>query len=206
QATGAVQANYFSNSVDSTTQGVDIIASYRTEVEGGNLGVTFAGNLNDTKIDSVNAEDGIPEAVAFDDLQRSFFTDGQPSERATLTFDYERDAYTSTIRFNYFGETDVKYFGNDHISLPGELSPTGSFKPTSTVESAVLVDLNVSYQINDMFALSVGADNVFDETPDELGDDEVLNFITNGAFKYPVRALPYGFDGRTYYAKVSFSF
>ena len=206
QATGAVQANYFSNSVDSTTQGVDIIASYRTEVEGGNLGVTFAGNLNDTKIDSVNAEDGIPEAVAFDDLQRSFFTDGQPSERATLTFDYERDAYTSTIRFNYFGETDVKYFGNDHISLPGELSPTGSFKPTSTVESAVLVDLNVSYQINDMFALSVGADNVFDETPDELGDDEVLNFITNGAFKYPVRALPYGFDGRTYYAKVSFNF
>ena len=110
------------------------------------------------------------------------------------------------IRFNYFGETDVKYFGNDHISLPGELSPTGSFKPTSTVESAVLVDLNVSYQINDMFALSVGADNVFDETPDELGDDEVLNFISNGGFKYPLRAVPYGFDGRSYYAKLSFSF
>jgi iron complex outermembrane receptor protein len=206
QATGAVQANYFSNSVDSTTQGVDVIASYRTEIDGSDFGVTFAGNLNETKIDDVNASEGIPENVALDDLQRSFLTDGQPGERATLTFDYERDAYSSTVRFNYFGETDVKYFGNDHISLPGELSPTGSFKPTSTVESAVLVDLNVSYKINDMFALSVGADNVFDETPDELGDDEVLNFITNGAFKYPVRALPYGFDGRTYYAKVSFSF
>ncbi|AQP98739.1 ligand-gated channel protein [Pseudoalteromonas aliena] len=202
QATGAVQANYFSNSVDSTTQGVDIIASYRTELEGGNLGVTFAGNLNDTKIDGVNASEGIPQNVALDDLQRSFLTDGQPGERATLTFDYERDAYTSTVRFNYFGETDVKYFGNDHI----ELATDGSFKATSTVESAVLVDLNVSYQINDIFALSVGADNVFDETPDELGDDEVLNAITNGAFKYPVRALPYGFDGRTYYAKISFEF
>ncbi|WP_282131919.1 TonB-dependent receptor plug domain-containing protein [Pseudoalteromonas aliena] len=202
QATGAVQANYFSNSVDSTTQGVDVIASYRTELEGGNLGVTFAGNLNDTKIDGVNASEGIPQNVALDDLQRSFLTDGQPGERATLTFDYERDAYTSTVRFNYFGETDVKYFGNDHI----ELATDGSFKATSTVESAVLVDLNVSYQINDIFALSVGADNVFDEMPDELGDDEVLNAITNGAFKYPVRALPYGFDGRTYYAKISFEF
>ena len=202
QATGAVQANYFSNSVDSTTQGVDVIASYRTELEGGNLGITFAGNLNDTKIDGVNASEGIPQNVALDDLQRSFLTDGQPGERATLTFDYERDAYTSTVRFNYFGETDVKYFGNDHI----ELATDGSFKATSTVESAVLVDLNVSYQINDIFALSVGADNVFDETPDELGDDEVLNAITNGAFKYPVRALPYGFDGRTYYAKISFEF
>lgn len=206
QATGAVQANYFSNSVDSTTQGVDVIASYRTDIEGASLGVTFAGNLNETKIDNVNAQNGIPKAIAFDDLQRSFFTDGQPGERATLTFDYGRDAYTSTLRFNYFGETDVKYFGNDHISLPGELSPTGEFKPTSTVEAAVLVDLNVSYQINDIFTLSVGADNVFDETPDELGEDEVLNYITNGAFKYPVRALPYGFDGRKYYAKISFEF
>jgi iron complex outermembrane receptor protein len=206
QATGAVQANYFSNSVDSTTQGVDIIASYRTELDGANLAVTFAGNINDTTIDNVNASEGIPESVALDDLQRSFLTDGQPGERATLTFDYGRDAYIATLRFNYFGETDVKYFGNDHISLPGELSPTGSFKPTSIVESAVLVDLNVSYKINEMFSLSVGADNLFDETPDELGDDEVLNFITNGAFKYPVRALPYGFDGRTYYAKLSFSF
>ncbi|MDN3406479.1 TonB-dependent receptor [Pseudoalteromonas sp. APC 3218] len=202
QATGAVQANYFSNSVNSTTQGVDIIASYRTDLYDGNFSATFAGNLNETKIDSVNAAPGIPENVALDDIQSSFLTDGQPGERATLTFDYERDAYSSMIRFNYFGETDVKYFGNDHI----ELATDGSFKATSTVESAVLVDLNVSYQINDMFALSVGADNVFDETPDELGDDEVLNAISNGAFKYPLRAVPYGFDGRTYYAKVSFSF
>ncbi|WP_339685794.1 TonB-dependent receptor [uncultured Pseudoalteromonas sp.] len=206
QATGAVQANYFSNSLDSTTQGVDIIASYRTELDGGNLGITFAGNLNETKIDNVNAAPGIPKNVALDDIQSSFLTDGQPGERGTLTFDYERDAYSSMIRFNYFGETDVKYFANDHISLPGFLSPTGSFKPTSTVESAVLVDLNVTYQINDTFAVSVGADNVFDETPDELGDDEVLNFISNGGFKYPLRAVPYGFDGRSYYAKLSFSF
>ena len=202
QATGAVQANYFSNSVDSTTQGVDIIASYRTDLDGANLAVTFAGNINDTTIDGVNASEGIPDTVALDDLQRRFLTDGQPGERATLTFDYERNDYTATLRFNYFGETDVKYFGNDHI----ELATDGSFKATSTVESAVLVDLNVSYKINDIFTLSVGADNLFDETPDELGDDEVLNAITNGAFKYPVRALPYGFDGRTYYAKLSYSF
>lgn len=202
QATGSDQAAYFSNSVDTTTEGVDIIASYRTDLYDGNFSATFAGNLNETKIDRVNAAPGIPENLALDDIQSSFLTDGQPGERATLTFDYERDAYSSMIRFNYFGETDVKYFGNDHI----ELATDGSFKATSTVESAVLVDLNVSYQINDMFALSVGADNVFDETPDELGDDEVLNAISNGAFKYPLRALPYGFDGRSYYAKVSFSF
>ena len=54
--------------------------------------------------------------------------------------------------------------------------------------------------------LSAGIDNIFDVTPDELGEDEALDFITNKAFKYPVRALPYGFDGMTYYAKLSFGF
>jgi len=205
-ATGAQQANYFSNSVDSTTKGVDIIASYRTDLYDGNFSATFAGNINETEIDDVNAPEGIPESIALDDLQRSFLTDGQPGERATLTFEYDRGDFNSMLRFNYYGETDVKYFGNDHIGLPDELSPTGEFKDTSTVESAVLVDVNVGYQLTDELMLSAGIDNIFDVTPDELGEDEALDFITNKAFKYPVRALPYGFDGMTYYAKLSFSF
>ncbi|WP_286260806.1 TonB-dependent receptor plug domain-containing protein [Pseudoalteromonas apostichopi] len=205
-ATGAQQANYFSNSVDSTTKGVDIIASYRTDLYDGNFSATFAGNINETEIDDVNAPEGIPESIALDDLQRSFLTDGQPGERATLTFEYDRGDFNSMLRFNYYGETDVKYFGNDHIGLPDQLSPTGEFKDTSTVESAVLVDVNLGYQLTDELMLSAGIDNIFDVTPDELGEDEALDFITNQAFKYPVRALPYGFDGMTYYAKLSFSF
>lgn len=205
-ATGAVQGNYFSNAVNSTTQGVDVVITYQTELLAGNLDVTLAGNLNETEIDSVNSPDGIPESVALDDLQRSFLTDGQPKQRATLTFDYTREAWSGVVRANYYGETDIIYFGNDHIGLPGFLSPTGSFKPTSVVESAVLIDVNVAYQLSDNLQLSAGINNLFDKTPDELGEDEALDFITNGAFKYPVRALPYGFDGMTYYARVNFSF
>ena len=205
-ATGAVQGNYFSNAVNSTTQGLDVVITYQTELLAGNLDVTLAGNLNETEIDSVNSPDGIPESVALDDLQRSFLTDGQPKQRATLTFDYTREAWSGVVRANYYGETDIIYFGNDHIGLPGFLSPTGSFKPTSVVESAVLIDVNLAYQLSDNLQLSAGINNLFDKTPDELGGDEALDFITNGAFKYPVRALPYGFDGMTYYARVNFSF
>ena len=205
-ATGAEQANYFSNSVNSTTQGIDLIITHRAHLFGGDLNTTLGGNLNETKIDSVNAPEGIPDEVALDKLQRSFLTDGQPHERATLTFDYNRNDWRGMIRANYFGETDVTYFGNDHIGLPGFLSPTGSFKPTSTVESAVLVDINLEYHFTDSLSFSAGVNNIFDVTPDELGADEPLDFITNQAFQYPVRALPYGFDGITYTAKVNFSF
>ena len=205
-ATGAEQANYFSNSVNSTTQGLDLIITYKTELYNGDFDITLAANMNETEIDSVNAPAGIPDNVALDDLQRSFLTDGQPQERATLTFDYTLNDWHASVRANYFGETDVIYFGNDHIGLPDSLSPTGSFKDTSTVEAAVLIDLNLDYQINDNLSLSFAINNIFDVTPDELGKDEALDFISNGAYQYPLRALPYGFDGTTYSAKVNFTF
>lgn len=206
EATGADQANYFSNSVDSTTKGVDVIISYETTLAEGKFSTTFAGNINETEIDRVNSPEGIPEEVSLDALQRSFLEDGQPQERATLTFDYEHGKWRSIVRANYFGETNVTYFGNDHIGLPGFLSPTGEFRPTSVVESAVLVDLNVAYQLTESFELVAGIDNVFDVTPDELGEDEALDFITDGAFRYPVRAIPYGFNGSSYFVRVNFSF
>ena len=205
-ATGADQANYFSNSVDLTTTGLDLIVTYSTDLGDGKLDVTFASNVNDTDIDRVNTPQGIPSTVALDDLQRSFLTDGQPHERATLTFDYAQNNWSAMVKANYFGETDITYFGNDHIGLPDFLSPTGSFRPTSIVESAVLIDVNVDYTLSENFTLSVGINNLFDETPDELGADEALDFITNQAFKYPVRAVPYGFDGMSYYARLGFKF
>ena len=200
-ATGAVQANYFSNSVNSTTEGIDLIITYKTELNEGDFSATLAGNINDTQIDSVNAPEGVPENIALDDLQRSFLTDGQPQERATFTVDYAKNDWSALVRANYFGETDIDYFANNHINLDPAF-----FKPTSTVEAAVLIDVNVNYQINENLNVSLTVNNVFDVTPDELGDDEVLNAITNGAFKYPVRALPYGFDGTTYSAKLNFTF
>ncbi|MFT7008460.1 MAG: iron complex outermembrane receptor protein [Colwellia sp.] len=201
EATGAVQANYFSNSVNSTTKGIDLILTYKTELYDGNFGATFAGNINETEIDSVNTPEGIPENIALDDLQRSFLVGGQPQERATFTLDYAKNDWSTLVRANYFGETEIDYFGNNHIDIDASV-----FKPTSTVESAVLIDVNVNYQINDTFNISFSVNNVFDVTPDELGNNEVLNAITNGAFQYPVRALPYGFDGTTYSAKLNFSF
>jgi iron complex outermembrane receptor protein len=201
EATGAVQANYFSNSVNSTTKGIDLILTYKTELYDGNFGATFAGNINETEIDSVNTPEGIPENIALDDLQRSFLVGGQPQERATFTLDYAKNDWSTLVRANYFGETEIDYFGNNHIDIDASV-----FKPTSTVESAVLIDVNVNYQINDTFNISFSVNNVFDVTPDELGNNEVLDAITNGAFQYPVRALPYGFDGTTYSAKLNFSF
>ncbi|WIO74083.1 TonB-dependent receptor [Porticoccaceae bacterium LTM1] len=199
EATGVAQANFFSNAVDTTTEGVDLIITHNTEFAEGNLNITFAGNINETTVDKINAPVGIDPNVAFSPLSESFLTNGQPQERSTLTFDWSRDKLSALVRFNYFGETEVDYFGQNHIPIP-------ETQPTSVVESAVLVDLNLSYDVTEKVTLSFGANNLFDKTPDELAANEVLDIITNNAAQYPLRALPYGFNGASYYLKMSARF
>ena len=198
-ASGVEQANFFSNAIDTTTRGVDLIVTYDTELAGGDLSVVFAGNHNNTTVDDINAPTGVPEAIAFSPISESFITDGQPQNRATLTFDWNLNPFRSVLRLNYFGETEVDYFAGNHIPVPNTL-------PTSVVESAVLVDLDLSYTVNDYLVFTLGANNIFDETPDELDNNEVLDIITNGAMRYPLRAVPFGFNGASYYLKMNFNF
>jgi len=198
-ATGVAQGNFFSNAVDTTTDGVDIIVTYDTEFVEGDLSVTLAANFNDTDIDDIHAPTGIAEGVAFSSVSAAFMEGGQPRQRGTLTFDWSKNALNALLRLNYFGETEVDYFAANHIFIPGT-------DATSVVESAVLVDLNVSYAFTDNLTVSVGGNNIFDETPDELDSNEVLDIISNNAMRYPLRAVPYGFNGASYYLKVAFNF
>jgi iron complex outermembrane receptor protein len=198
-ATGVQQANFFSNAVDTTTEGIDLIVSYDGELAGGDLNITFAGNLNETTVDSINAPQGISEAVAFSPISQSFLEGGQPQERATMTFNWAKNRLATLVRVNYFGETEVDYFAQNHIFIPGT-------RPTSVVDAAVLVDLDLSYELNDNVTLSIGGNNVFDQTPDELDSNDVLEIISGSAFKYPLRAVPYGFNGASYYLKANYRF
>ena len=201
--------SFFSNAVNTSTEGVDLIVSYDTELSEGNLNVTLAMNLNETEIDSFNVPEGATAAQIFPSQNRSLLTDGQPQERGTLSLNWSRDRVNALVRFNYFGETEVDVFAQNHIGVPDSMSPSGGFQDTSVVDAAVLVDIDISYDVTENLALSIGANNIFDEQPDELGDDSVLNFISGGfdtGFRFPIRAVPYGFNGASYYVKAAFNF
>lgn len=205
-ATGAAQASFFSNAANTRTRGLDFVATYKTDLLDGDLDLTLAGNFNDTDVLSINSADGIPDDLTFASVDADFLENGQPGERVTFSANYQREKWGGLVRANYFGGTELDFFAGNFIPLPGFLSPTGSFQETSTVEAAVLIDLELSYEFNEHVRFAVGANNVFDQTPDELGEDEVLNFITGGAARFPVRGVPYGFNGGSYYLRLSTSF
>ncbi len=119
-----------------------------------------------------------------------------------MNLNWTKDKVGALLRLNYFGETEVDFFAQNHIGIPNTL-------PTSVVESAVLVDIDVSFDVTENLTLSVGGNNIFDEQPDELGTNEVLNRISGGpgnGFRYPIRAVSYGFNGASYYVKAAFNF
>ena len=192
--------SFFSNAANTSTRGIDIIYSHYMPFARGDLDITAALNFNDTDIDSFNVPAGSSDAVVFPPQNRDFLTGGQPQERATFTFDWRKDAFNSTLRLNYFGKTEVGFFARRHIPIPGT-------RPTSVVDSALLVDINLAYSFNERFTVSVGGNNIFDETPRELDAMDVLNLISagpNNGFRFPIRAVPYGFNGASYYMKLAF--
>lgn len=96
-----------------------------------------------------------------------------------------------TLRGNWYDETSDEQSGG----LP--------------VDSAIMVDIEARWYVNDTFTAILGANNVFDEFPDKIG---VAQFpIKTGAVRqhqglaYPRRS-PIGYDGGMWYLKGVYKF
>jgi len=198
------QANFFSNAIDTETAGVDIVADYSTDLWSGTLATTLAIHFNETSIESINAPEGVDPELLFPDPSRTFIESGQPQTRVNLSFDWERDVFSSILRLNYIGETETSFFTEQGLGIP-EAAPFNNervLKPGS----ALLVDLELGYRLNEHLKISVGGNNLLDEKPDKLAPDSVIVGITRGNLQFPMRGLAYGLNGGFYYARFSASF
>lgn len=198
------QANFFSNAIDTETVGFDIVATHSSDFLSGSLNSTLAFHANDTSIERINAPAGVDPDLLFPDPSRQFIEEGQPQTRVNLSFDWQRDSLSSLLRLNYIGETETSFFTEQGLGIPEEAPFNNErvLKPGS----ALLVDLEFSYRINENLQLSVGGNNLLDEEPDKVAPDSVIAGITRGNLQFPMRGLAYGLNGGFYYARFSASF
>nr|WP_258405598.1 TonB-dependent receptor [Shewanella zhangzhouensis] len=184
-AQGVLDANsyssvlYFTNDFDTTTQGVDLVASYAPDwLDGANFALAY--NWTETTVDRFNP-DNISEARV------KVLEEALPHHKGTLTWTQELGAnLRSMVRMNYYGE-----FYEDHLDSEGDLPIHNG--------STVTFDAEVGYDFNDNWSLAVGAQNLFDTYPDE----NPWAGIAGAA--YPVTS-PYGFNGGYYYARLNYNF
>jgi len=150
----------FLNGLDTLTQGVDLTASYPTDLgDYGLINWTLAGNFNETSISSVTAPPAVllasnPGATFFTPLTLSNFRHSTPTTKVGLTANWTLDAWGFTFRETYYGP------------IHNLTSPNGGLPYYDTSEASVgLTDLELRYNVTEPVQLSVGANNVFNIHP-----------------------------------------
>ncbi|MDX1677074.1 TonB-dependent receptor plug domain-containing protein [Arsukibacterium sp.] len=183
------QVSFFTNDFDTTTQGIDFVASYSTDLLNGRASFNLAYNWNDTEVDSATAITGLDKV--------SRLENDLPNHRATLSWNQRYDDWSVFVRTNYYGEYQGVHV--DWIGVPGEPGTE------VTASAKVTFDAELSYFINDSFSVSVGAQNIFDTDPEVLDLSAVG--LPNNAFgaKY-YETSPMGINGGYYYLKGVYRF
>lgn len=178
---------YFTNSLDTVTKGVDIVGTYRTNVGDGKLNLTLAYNYNKNKV-----TDWDPLAIS--NAQIDVAENLAPKHRLNL-----QAAYT-------MGNFGLNLAGRYYSSWRAETD-----YPGQTFGAKVTADAEVSYTFMDHFTLAVGANNLFDTYPDRIkaSPDNPIFTLTNSTADgqvYPRMGGPFGFNGGFWYGRIKIKY
>ena len=80
---------------------------------------------------------------------------------------------------------------------------------SSTIKTALITDLEVSWKIIDSVKLTAGANNLFNYYPDRLNYNYRFELLTGNANGYVTQFptfSPFGLNGGYYYGKVAYTF
>ncbi|WP_082665074.1 TonB-dependent receptor plug domain-containing protein [Sphingopyxis sp. H115] len=197
-------ARFFINGIDTRTQGLDVVASYRLPDFGaGRITLTAGYNINDTKITDRRTFSGFTAQRLFARPESFRLTDGQPSNKLNVGLDWEAGPAGLTLRANRYGSVFLPVGGVNDITI-GKGDAPGDI----TLSPKWVVDLELRYKLFDKVGLAVGANNLLDEYPDRLpvGTVDGFNYGLNNSFLPYSAQSPFGFSGRFVYGRVSVDF
>lgn len=186
EAASLSRVGFFVNDFDTTTTGVDLVASVITDHFGGDTTYSVAVNWNDTEVDAFTP--GIISEARVKKLEESL-----PQTKGYFMINHVRDSWHANVRVNYYGSFYEDHLDSDVVSIADGGLPIFE-------DSAITVDVETGWDFASGLSLNIGAQNIFDETP----DDNPWGALVAGA-QYPVHT-PYGFNGGFYYARVGYSF
>ena len=179
--------NFFTNALDTTTRGVDVVGTYRTELGEGKLNLTLAYNYNKNKVDRFTA--GTISAGQIVDAENL-----APKHRLNMSANWTVGDLSIGITEHFYGSWRAEQ------DYPGQL-----------FGSKWTTDLDVAYTFDDHFTLSAGASNLFNTYPDRIAASTanpiftVTNSLSDGQV-YPRNGGPFGFNGGFWYVRAKVKF
>ena len=188
--TGVTGGRYFTNAVDTKTQGVDLVGTYRWKLSGGTFDFTAGYNYNKTEIEKIAPNP--PELTSgglnlnrIGRVEQGRITKGAPHDKTFLGGVWNGDRWNFSAGATRYGEFTV-------------LFDPASANRDQTFGAKWTLDLAATYKRNG-WEYTIGGDNVLDEYPDEI----IPPNTTGGQIPYSA-ASPFGFNGAFVYAKVGY--
>ena len=187
------QAQFFVNSVDTRTQGLDLTYSRSDDLGEGKLGTSFAYTHNKTEVRAINLParfQNRPDLadVLLSERERLFLEQGAPRSKFVLGFNYDINKWNADLKIIYFGQ-----------QVLGTFSGTANGVPNAEYDPRASADVAVTYSFLENLKLSVGAANIFDKFPSRQNDLE-----TDNGFIYD--SVQFGLNGTSYFARLSGKF
>ncbi|MGW8394028.1 TonB-dependent receptor plug domain-containing protein [Pseudoduganella sp. HUAS MS19] len=181
------QAQFFTNAVDTTTRGLDIVADHTTRFTSSTLVLSGQLGFNKTEVTKRHSPSTLLTGEQlFSQAQVTLIERGQPRKHHVIAADYTTGPWNVNARANYYGEVSGEGFG-----------------PLHTWDAKWIVDSSVRYSFSKKTTLAFGVNNLFDTYPSEWTNGGAL---ANMGFKYCWETCPFGVNGRSMYLKFDTAF
>lgn len=180
--TNASQARFFTNAVDTQTEGFEITGNWRKRLGAdGRLNLTLGYALFDTDPENLRSNRVVPALPLLAASSLNTLADAEPRNKLTLSADVQMGRWSLTA--------DAARFGRYRAAPVG---PVQSFGSDATL------DLTLAYQASDHARLQAGVLNVADAYPDRvIGQVDGRPYTEAGGI---------GVDGREYFVRLGVRF
>jgi iron complex outermembrane receptor protein len=191
---GVVGVRFFTNAIDTQTEGFDVVADYAFDVGPGSLTLSAAYNNSDTEVTEVDPNPPELDALGVDNVlfgveERNTIETASPDDKIILSAHWQTERWSVLARGTRWGEaTRVFNFG-------------GGFEPEQTYGAEWGIDLDVEFAVTEKLSVAIGGNNVLDEYPDLSSAD--INYFGN--LPYDVLS-PITFNGAFYYLRTTYTF
>jgi iron complex outermembrane receptor protein len=203
--TGIAGIQYFTNGLDTRTQGVDVTGNLRLPAGPGTLDLTGAVNYTSNKITRVDPVPAVlqhanQDTLLLDQVTRLAIERERPDWRATVTAQYSMGRLHALARGSYYGKFSS--------AQPGFCDLCGD-----TYGAKTLFDAEVGYRISQV-DISLGVRNLLNTYPDQPTAQTLVDpsdpsagtakdWNSNyGTFPWAA-ASPFGYNGRYVYMRAS---
>ncbi len=166
---------FFTNDFDTETKGLDLVATYHADLFGGQSSLSLAFNNNKTEVTAFN-----PTTLNASRIRQ--LEEGLPETRWSLTGTQTWGPLRALARVSQY---DGWYDNEDGVAYDG-----GNY----------IFDAEIAYTVKDAMTFVLGAQNLFDEYPEE--NPGAAAGVGNRYSQY----TPFGFNGGLWYGRFVYNF